>query len=178
MKRIFLGVALMLVLAACATPATSDTPDETTTTTSSPSADTTVGPVSPDPTEAKGTDPGLKSPVESAVVDLADRLGVDQADVEVVSAYLVTWPDASLGCPEPDMSYAQVLTDGAIIELGVGEEVYNYHMGGNTYTPFLCEEPSPPVAQQEGTGYTLPHPIELNPRNPTDESVPPPGYDD
>ena len=74
MKRISLGVALMLVLAACATPATSDAPDETTTT-SSPSADPTVGPVSPDPTEAKGPDPGRTSPVESAVVDLADPLG-------------------------------------------------------------------------------------------------------
>lgn len=176
MNHVFLGVALMLVLAACATPANSDAQDDMTTT-SSPSVAITVDPVSPDSTEAKGTDPGLKSPVESAVVDLAERLGVDRAEVEVVSAYLVTWPDSSLGCPEPDMSYAQVLTDGAVIELGVGETVYNYHMGGNRYTPFLCEEPSDPVAQKS-TGSTLPGPIELNPPNPTEESIPPPGYDE
>ena len=177
MNRLANGVALMLVLAACATPANSDAPNDTTTT-SSPSADITVDPVSPDPTEAKGTDPGLKSPVESAIVDLGERLGVDQADVEVVSAYLVTWPDASLGCPDPEMSYAQVLTDGAVIELGVGEEVYNYHMGGSQHTPFLCEKPTSPISTKEGSGYTLPGPIELNPPNPTDESVPPPGYDE
>ncbi len=168
----------MLVLAACASPAS----DDATTTSSSPVA-TTVDSVSPDPTGSepeadRGTDPGLQSPVESAVVDLADRLGVDQTEVEVVSAYLVTWPDASLGCPEPDMSYAQVLTDGAVIELGVGEVVYNYHMGGSQHTPFLCEEPSPPVAQQKGTGPALPGPIELNPPKLTDESIPPPGYDE
>jgi len=174
MNRIAGGVALMMVLVACGAPASSDA----TTSTTLPEEATTVDSVSPDSTEAKGTDPGLQTPIESAVVDLADRLGVDQAEVEVVAAYLVTWSDASLGCPHPDMSYAQVLTDGAVIELGVGEEVYNYHMGGSTYTPFLCEEPSPPVAQQKGTGSTLPGPIELNPPKPTEESIPPPGYDE
>jgi len=174
MNRIAGGVALMLVLAACGAPTSSDA----TTSTTLPEEATTVDSVSPDSTEAKGTDPGLQTPIESAVVDLADRLGVDQAEVEVVAAYLVTWSDSSLGCPHPDMSYAQVLTDGAVIELGVGETVYNYHMGGSTYTPFLCEEPSPSVIQQKGTGYTLPGPIELNPPKPTDESVPPPGYDE
>jgi hypothetical protein len=181
MNRIADGVALMLVLAACGSPASNDD----TTTSSSPVA-TTVDSVSPDPsssettrpTDGEGVDPGLKSPVESAVVDLADRLGVDQTEVEVVAAYLVTWSDSSLGCPHPDMSYAQVLTDGAVIELGVGETVYNYHMGGSQHTPFLCEEPSPPVTQQKGTGSTLPGPIELNPPSPTEESIPPPGYDE
>ena len=180
MKPIAAGIALMLVLAACATPVNSDAATSTTL----PEEATTVDSVSPDPSSDesaevdKGTDPGLKSPVESAVVDLADRLGVDQADVDVVAAYLGTWPDSSLGCPEPDMSYAQMLTDGAVIELGVGETVYNYHMGGSQHTPFLCEEPSPPVAQQKGTGPTLPGPIELNPPKPTEESIPPPGYDE
>ena len=66
-------------------------------------------------------DEGLRPFITEATDDLAARLAIDPADVDVLSAVLVTWPDASLGCPQPDMQYAQVVTDGSIIELGVGE---------------------------------------------------------
>ncbi len=89
-------------------------------------------------------DEGLRPFIDQATDDLAARLSIDPADVEVLSAVLVTWPDASLGCPQPGMQYAQVLTDGSIIELGVGEGddtvVYRYHTGGSS-GPFLCDQP-------------------------------------
>ncbi len=89
-------------------------------------------------------DEGLRPFITEATDDLAARLAIDPADVEVLSAVLVTWPDASLGCPQPGMQYAQVLTDGSIIELGVGEGddmvVYRYHTGGSR-GPFLCDQP-------------------------------------
>ncbi len=37
------------------------------------------------------------------------------------------WPDASLGCPEPGMMYAQVVTPGYKIHLSCGEELFTYH---------------------------------------------------
>ncbi len=39
--------------------------------------------------------------VEGAIADLASRLGVDESIVALVSQEEVTWPDGSLGCPQP-----------------------------------------------------------------------------
>lgn len=73
-----------------------------------------------------------------AVDDLAQRLGIPADQIEVVEVSAMTWPDASLGCPQPDMMYAQVLTEGMLIRLSAGGETFAYHSGGNQ-TPFLCE---------------------------------------
>lgn len=81
--------------------------------------------------------PDLASEVEFAVDDLAQRLGTDRV-IEVVVAFELTWPDASLGCPEPDTAYAQALTEGYLIELSDGETTYAYH-GELGRLPFLCE---------------------------------------
>lgn len=89
-------------------------------------------------------DPGLTPFVEIATVDLSERLGVTAGDIDVLTAVLVTWPDASLGCPEPGQVYAQVLTDGSVIELGVDGAVHRYHSGGSQ-APFPCDRPLDPV---------------------------------
>ncbi len=80
------------------------------------------------------------SPLEQARADLAERLGVAVDDVTVVSSEEVTWPDSSLGCPQPGMMYAQVLTDGSRMLLSAGGRTYEYHSGGQR-APFLCETP-------------------------------------
>jgi hypothetical protein len=85
-------------------------------------------------------DTGLRPFVDDAVADLAVRLDVDPADIELLTAVLVVWPNSALGCPDPKMSYAQVPVDGSVIELGVGERVYRYHTGGASEL-FLCERP-------------------------------------
>jgi len=83
-------------------------------------------------------DAQLKSFVEVAVADLIGRLHVDASSITVVSARSITWPDGSLGCPQPGMAYPQMLVDGALIELSVAGTVYRYHSGGSR-GPFLCE---------------------------------------
>lgn len=83
-------------------------------------------------------DPGLRPYVDLAVADLARRLGVDAGQIEVDSATLKQWPDSSLGCPQPGMQYAQMLTDGALIVLLHEGKTYKYHAGGSR-TPFYCE---------------------------------------
>jgi hypothetical protein len=85
-------------------------------------------------------DTGLQPWIELASGQLAAALGAAPADVAVVSAVLVVWPDAALGCPEPDQQYAAVLTDGAVIELAADGDVYRFHAGGER-GPFLCARP-------------------------------------
>ncbi len=92
-------------------------------------------------------DPGLQPYIDRSVTDLSGRLDVGVEDIVVVAAILVEWPDASLGCPQPDLQYAQVATDGSLITLAIDGDTYEYHAGGDT-TPFLCETPpdkGPPV---------------------------------
>jgi hypothetical protein len=67
--------------------------------------------------------------VDMATADLAERLGVDPSIIAVVGVEGQTWSDASLGCPEPDRLYAQVLVDGFRILLSVGDDRYEYHSG-------------------------------------------------
>ncbi|HYR20975.1 MAG TPA: hypothetical protein VEQ15_15870, partial [Myxococcales bacterium] len=50
-----------------------------------------------------------------------------------------SWPDTSLGCPKPGMSYAQVVTRGFLIELEAAGKSYRYHSDLERVVP--CEEP-------------------------------------
>jgi hypothetical protein len=59
--------------------------------------------------------------------DLAPRLGVPEDAVKPGSLLRTTWPDASLGCPQPGEVYAQVQTEGYRIELEVAGVRYHYH---------------------------------------------------
>ncbi len=139
---IAMAVAAVLV-AGCASDATN--------------GDSTLPPAEDDNSDATGTpvDPGdgigdgsgggdnpvvsddLAPEIELAIADLTERLGAG-ATIEVVVAHEVTWPDGSLGCPEPGMSYTQALVDGYRIELTDGQATYDYH-GADGGDPFLCD---------------------------------------
>ena len=66
---------------------------------------------------------------ELAVADLARQLGIAAEAITVRSVEAVEWPDASLGCPEPGMMYAQVITPGYRIMLEANGQFYEYHAG-------------------------------------------------
>lgn len=76
--------------------------------------------------------------VERARADLAKRLGVPVEEVKVLERSEKTWPDGSLGCPQPGMNYTQALVEGSLLVLEAGGERYNYHAGGGREY-FLCE---------------------------------------
>jgi len=65
--------------------------------------------------------------VQAAITDLAGFINVQPDQITVVHLAEVTWPDPSLGCPEPGKAYAQVLVKGykAILE-SVGRR-FEYH---------------------------------------------------
>jgi hypothetical protein len=68
----------------------------------------------------------LQSLVDLARVNLAQRLGVEPEAVTVQSIEETEFPDASLGVPQPDRHYAQILTPGYAIKLDVDGQVYEY----------------------------------------------------
>ena len=70
---------------------------------------------------------GSASAVAAARRDLAARIGVAESRLELVAVESVEWRDASLGCPEPDRFYAQVITPGYRIALRAGGEQHEYH---------------------------------------------------
>jgi len=75
--------------------------------------------------------------VATAMADLAAHLGVSVDVIDWVSQEEVEWPDGSLGCPQPDMSYIQKIVNGSLIVFEVGGVRYEYHSGGGR-EPFLC----------------------------------------
>jgi hypothetical protein len=78
-----------------------------------------------------------------AKADLVQRLGVGLDEIEVKSVEATEFPDASLGVPEPGMSYGQVITPGYVIELAVGGEIYVYHGTGDRVV-FVYQEGEAP----------------------------------
>jgi hypothetical protein len=89
--------------------------------------------------------------VDTATQDLANRLNIDESDIDVISVEMVVWSDASMGCPQPDMMYIQVPQDGLRIRLEADGQIYNYH-GGGTGQIFLCETPAKNVKPTPGFG--------------------------
>lgn len=70
---------------------------------------------------------GLDAAVRAARADAAQRTGVAAQALELLSAESVTWPDGSLGCPQPGMSYTQALVPGYRIRLLAGTQRLDYH---------------------------------------------------
>jgi hypothetical protein len=61
---------------------------------------------------------------------LAGTLGVAVEAVQLDKAEAVDWADASLGCPEPGMMYAQVITPGYKVSLKVDGKTHSVHVAG------------------------------------------------
>ncbi len=59
--------------------------------------------------------------------DLAGRLSIEVDQVGLVEVKAIEWSDASLGCPQPGMMYAQVITPGYRIVLTAMGKSYEYH---------------------------------------------------
>jgi hypothetical protein len=122
---------------ATATVSTYPSPAGTPVSTAAPGKDNNQMSATPNPTSP----PTEMAQVTQAKQDLSKRLSVSPDQIELVTFTPVTWPDGSLGCPEPGMMYTQVLVEGYRIQLRSGGRVYEYH-GGGTRAPFLCAKPS------------------------------------
>lgn len=128
-----IGVATLL-LAACSAGGgnSSFAPGETAVTSQEPSTQ---------PGVSVGGDAALPAEVMDPILaDAATRLGVDPSAVTVVDAHAETWPDGSLGCPEPGMMYTQALVDGYQVVVEANGTQLDYR--GSAPGQFqLCENP-------------------------------------
>ncbi len=73
-----------------------------------------------------------------AGVFLAAKLGVNSADLALVESEATDWADASLGCPQPDVAYAQVLTPGYRITFRHEGKPYAVHSNGDASNLTAC----------------------------------------
>jgi len=80
--------------------------------------------------------------IELARADLASRLNVAPREISVDRARPTTWPDESLGCPEPGKSYAERVVPGFTIDLAHAKTRYRYHSDMSTRV-VRCDQ-SPP----------------------------------
>lgn len=87
------------------------------------------------PATTPGPYPG---PVMAAVRALADQLGIPAEQIAVAAWEPVDWPDASLGCPEPGMAYAQVITPGYQVLLEARGETYHAHTDRSGQRVVFC----------------------------------------
>jgi hypothetical protein len=96
----------------------------------------------------------LPGQVLEPILDHAARAtGVERNGLEVIRAEAVTWPDGSLGCPQPGMMYIQVLVEGYWIVVRAGDEELDYRGRGAEFR--LCTLPPgerrPPAVRRPPT---------------------------
>jgi len=63
--------------------------------------------------------------------DLAARLGLRDSEIQFVSSEARTFPDGSLGCPEPGVMYTQAEVRGWVLTFAARERRHTYHADAN-----------------------------------------------
>lgn len=127
-----------LLLAACGRP----TSDSAARPTGAPLPTAPVSPISPLP--GPPLTPETETPdLAELRAQVAQQMNLPATALTVVASEEVTWPDTSLGCPQPDMMYAQVLTPGwRVVFVDTDEREYQVHTTDN-YKQFVICTPSP-----------------------------------
>jgi hypothetical protein len=74
--------------------------------------------------------------LEDMLQQVSDVSSVPISNVAVESQEAVTWPDGSLGCPEPDIMYTQVLVEGYRVVIRAGGKTYDFRGSGSEFR--LC----------------------------------------
>lgn len=82
------------------------------------------------PSPSSGLDRGPIDIVGPIVADASDLTGWPVSEVVLVSCAEVTWPDGSLGCPQPGMLYPQALVDGYRVIVRVAGQDLDYRVRG------------------------------------------------
>lgn len=91
--------------------------------------------------------PGSQTLIDRIKQDLAGRLAIPVEDIDLLEMSEVEWSDSSLDCPQPDMSYLQVITPGYRIILQANDTPYEYHSNRDSYFVY-CDGRVPPIIPQ------------------------------
>lgn len=120
--------------------------------TSTPQTTTTIGQTSsPSVAETTSTTSGVTTTttdfedqlppgvLDAIIADAAGRAAVLPEQVQVDDVIAESFPDASLGCPEPGKFYAQVITPGFQVLIDAYGLQLDYRVDGQTGDFKLCE---------------------------------------
>lgn len=85
------------------------------------------------PAHSTQVKPDNKAVVDEVLADASRRTRRAVGELKVVSNESVTWPDGSLGCPEPGMAYTMALVPGYRIVIDADGERLVYHTSRRGY---------------------------------------------
>ncbi len=137
----YVVLLVVLLLSACARPTASPTPVDVL-------ATPTPQQVIPEPV------------LKSVHTQMAADLGMKPEAFTLLSAEAVDWPDTSLGCPQPDMMYAQVIVPGwRLVFSDAAGKHYEVHTDQNGKQYVICGGSTPSLPTLEPSS-----PAELNGR--------------
>ncbi|MFO7167617.1 MAG: hypothetical protein DIU80_006270 [Chloroflexota bacterium] len=99
------------------------------------------------PTPDLGSSEGVMAELQRQARErLAQHLGVDPESLTLQQSESQEWPDTSLGCPAPDVTYAQVIIPGYRLTFSDGSETYLVHtsLSASPGEPLVfCDDGSP-----------------------------------
>ena len=135
---LFMLLSLLLVWAACAAPPqslapTSSVAEKPTSTptpspTPSPTPTSTPTPI-PTPTMPSPTlSPEMQEVADQATQIISKLLNISPDSIIIHEVQRVQWRDTSLGCPQPGMMYAQVITPGYLVRAESNGKTLEVHM--------------------------------------------------
>ena len=91
-----------------------------------------------------GQDDAEAEAVRLAIRTLSEHLAVDEETITLDEVMAADWRDASLGCPEPGRSDAQIIMSGFRVTLAVAmeneERIHRVHVAGTRAV--VCEQPA------------------------------------
>lgn len=116
------------------------------------STETQTMPTEPPQHDDMPRDPPLLDPaspesqtlIGKAKADLAQRLSIPASQINTLEIQGVLWPDDSLGCPQPGLTYTQAPVPGYLITLESDGNEFEYHANLHD-SVFYCENPTPPI---------------------------------
>lgn len=76
--------------------------------------------------------------IQLAMEELAQRLSIPIHQISLAEIEEAEWSDSSLDCPQPGMSYLQVITPGYRILLEADGNLYEYHSNKDSYIIFCA----------------------------------------
>lgn len=138
----------LVVLAACGAAASpTPSPEPTTRPTSTAVTQPTA---SPEPTSGRDLPTPVGSAPESVLAAVraavATAAGSGADEVTILETRAVEFSSTALGCPEPGMMYAQVITPGYIVIAEAGGERYEFHTNTTGDQVVQCE----PTTEESG----------------------------
>jgi hypothetical protein len=148
---LYLMIILCTLLAACASPASLETPTavpatETPNPSRTPQATLAPTQLEPTPIPSPTHLPVDVPPAQRAAVQaLADALGIDAGQVKLVSIEAVDWPNGCLGVQRIGVMCTQQIVPGFRIILETNGQQYEYHTNssGSELVPAEGQQPIP-----------------------------------